>query len=126
MTSTHVDELKYLLQDLAAENEDIQGSTIVSIQGLPIASVFNDRAINESLVSAMSAAILAVAESAAKELKRGTLKRTMIEGEEGNMILTQAGDHALLVTLVSKNAGLGIIFLLIDSVTRKIAKILDG
>jgi uncharacterized protein len=126
VTSTHVDDLKFILQDLAAENEDIQGSTIVSIQGLPIASVFNDRAINESLVSAMSAAILAVAESAAKELKRGTLKRTMIEGEEGNMILTQAGDHALLVTLVSKNAGLGIIFLLIDSVRRKIAKILDG
>jgi len=49
----------------------------------------------------------------------------MLEGEMGQMILSQAGEHAILVTLIEKEAALGIIFMLIDSAVRKIAKLLD-
>ena len=121
-----VEELRFLLQELTADNEYIQGTLIVSVQGLPICSLFNDRTINESLVSAISAAILAVGERAAEELKRGNLNRTLIEGDDGFMILTQAGEHALLVTLASKQARLGIIFMQIGSVVKKIINVLES
>ena len=123
--SEHIDDLRYILQNLAAESDEVQGSTIVSVQGLPIVSSFNDD-INDSLVSAMAAAILSVSDRAAEELRRGKLKRLILEGEEGQMILTQAGEHAILVTLIEKEAGLGIVLMLVDSTVRKISKILDA
>jgi uncharacterized protein len=123
--SEHVDELRYILQNLSAENPDVQGSTLVSVQGLPICSLMNED-INDSLTSAMSAAILSVSDRAAEELRRGKLKRVLLEGDDGQMILSQAGDHAILVTLIEKDAGLGIILMLIDASIRKIRKILDA
>lgn len=123
--SQHIEELKYIMQSLMAESDDIEGLTIVSVQGLPIVSLFNDPDINESLVSAMAAAILSVGQRASEELKRGTMARTLIQSDKGQLILTQAGKSAILVTLVKKDAGLGIIFMLIDSTIKKIAKLLD-
>jgi uncharacterized protein len=122
--SEHNEELKYLLQNLSAESDEIQGLSLVSVQGLPIVSLL-DTAINDSLVSAMAAAIESVGERAAEELKRGKLRRIMMDGDAGQMILTQAGEHAILVALVRKDASLGVIFMLIDSCVKKIAKILD-
>ncbi len=123
--SEHISDLKYILQGIMAENDDIEGMTIVSVQGLPIVSLFNDTTINDSLVSAMAAAILSVGERASNELKRGKMKRTLIESDQGQLVLTQAGDSAILVTLVKKDAGLGIVFMLLDSAIKKIVKLLD-
>jgi predicted regulator of Ras-like GTPase activity (Roadblock/LC7/MglB family) len=108
-----------------AETDEIQGTSIVSVQGLPIVSLM-DESINEGIVSAMAAAIQSVGERSADELKRGRLRRIMLDGEEGQMIMNQAGEHAILVTLVRKDASLGVIFMLIDSFSRKIAKVLDA
>ena len=74
----------------------------------------------------MAAAILSVGERASTELKRGKMKRTLIESDEGQLVLTQAGDSAILVTLVKKGAGLGIVFMLLDSAIKKIVKLLDA
>jgi predicted regulator of Ras-like GTPase activity (Roadblock/LC7/MglB family) len=85
-----------------------------------------DESINEGIISAMAAAIQAVADRAADELKRGQLRRILLEGHKGLMIMNQAGEHAILVTLVEKDASLGVIFMLIESCSRKIAKILNN
>ena len=96
---------------MEAVNSDIQGSAIVSVQGLPICSVLA-RDINDGIVSAMSAAILSVSERA-------------IEGVEGIIILSKAGENAILCTLAKSDASLGMVFLNIQSVSRKIAELLD-
>lgn len=85
-----------------------------------------DSEISETLTSAMAAAIQSVAERAAEELKRGTLKRVMLDGDNGNLLMTAAGQHAILVSLIAQNASLGVLFMLIDSYVKKIAKILDA
>jgi predicted regulator of Ras-like GTPase activity (Roadblock/LC7/MglB family) len=85
-----------------------------------------DNEINDGIVSAMSAAIQSVGERAAEELKRGKLNRILLDGDEGHMIMNQAGEHAILVTLVKKSASLGVIFMFIDSYSRKISKMLDA
>lgn len=65
--SENISELTDLLRRLEATNSDIQGSAIVSIQGLPICSALA-RNVNDGIVSAMSAAILSVSERAVEEL----------------------------------------------------------
>lgn len=47
----------------------------------------------------MSAAILSVSERAVEELARGDLKRILIEGVEGIIILSKSGENAILYTL---------------------------
>lgn len=122
--SENISELIELLRQMEAVNSEIQGSAIVSVQGLPICSVLA-RDVNDGIVSAMSAAILSVSERAVDELARGDLKRILIEGKEGIIILSKAGANAILATLTRANPSLGMVFLNIDSVSRKIAELLD-
>ena len=122
--SENISELTDLLRRLEAINSDIEGSSIVSIQGLPICSALA-RDINDGIVSAMSAAILSVSERAVEELARGELKRILIEGLKGTIVLSKAGDNAILATLVKQDSSLGMVFLNIEAVSRKIADLLD-
>ncbi|MFX1570307.1 MAG: roadblock/LC7 domain-containing protein [Promethearchaeota archaeon] len=122
--SENISELIDLLRRMEAVNSDIQGSAIVSVQGLPICSVLA-RDINDGIVSAMSAAILSVSERAVEELARGDLKRILIEGVDGIIILSKAGENAILCTLAKSDASLGMVFLNIQSVSKKIAELLD-
>lgn len=122
--SENISELTDLLRRLESINSDIEGSSIVSIQGLPICSALA-RDVNEGIVSAMSAAILSVSERAVEELARGYLKRILIEGEMGTIVLSKAGENAILATLVKADASLGMVFLNIQSVSKKIAELLD-
>ena len=120
----HSDKLWYILQELTSNRGDIQGCTIVSTQGLPITSLLQDDA-NVSLISAMSAAIISVGENASIELQRGYLQRILLEGELGTIIISKAGVHAILVTLVDKDAKLGIIFMLIDKALKQIEELME-
>jgi predicted regulator of Ras-like GTPase activity (Roadblock/LC7/MglB family) len=122
--SENISELTDLLRKMEAVNADIQGSAIVSVQGLPICSVLA-REVNDGIVSAMSAAILSVSERAVEELARGDLKRILIEGVDGKIILSKAGQNAILCTLAKSDASLGMVFLNIQSVSNKIAELLD-
>ncbi len=115
---------KDFLKRMGEVNPDIQGSAIVSIQGLPICSALA-RDVNDETVSAMSAAILSVSERTLKELARGDLKRILIEGVDGIIILSKAGENAILCTLAKSDVSLGMIFLNIQSVSNKIAELLD-
>ena len=122
--SENISDLIELLRKMEAVNADIQGSAIVSVQGLPICSVLA-RDVNDGIVSAMSAAILSVSERAVEELARGNLKRILIEGVDGIIILSKAGNNAILATLTKGDASLGMVFLNIQSVSQKIADLLD-
>ena len=122
--SENISELIELLRKMEAVNADIQGSAIVSVQGLPICSVLA-RDVNDGIVSAMSAAILSVSERAVEELARGNLKRILIEGEDGTIILSKAGTNAILATLTRAEASLGMVFINIQSVSEKISQLLD-
>ena len=122
--SENISELVELLRQMEAINSEIQGSAIVSVQGLPICSVLA-RDVNDGIVSAMSAAILSVSERAVEELSRGSLKRILIDGLDGTIILSKAGENAILAVLVAEGAALGMVFLNIQSVSKKIAELLD-
>ena len=82
--SENISELTDLLRKMEAVNSDIQGTAIVSIQGLPICSIL-----------------------------------------DGIIILSKAGENAILCTLAKADASLGMVFLNIQSVSQKIAQLLD-
>ena len=98
------------LHELQASSPDIEASAVVSVDGLCIASAL-PREVEEDRVSAMSAAMLSLGERIASELGRGTLNQVYIRGENGYVILMAVGEEAVLTTLASRQAKLGLILL---------------
>nr|MDO8114778.1 roadblock/LC7 domain-containing protein [Candidatus Sigynarchaeota archaeon] len=117
------DELISLLRDMQANNSSITAGAIMSVQGLPIASQL-PRNANEGIVSAISAALLSVAQRGCEELERGTMKRLIVEGSTGTFICQSAGQNSILAILASPDAKMGMLYLDLDKYTKKIAAIL--
>ncbi len=117
------EELVALLRDMQAQNGSITAGAIMSVQGLPIASQL-PRNANEGIVSAISAALLSVAQRGCEELERGTMRRLIVEGTGGLFLTQSAGQNSILAILASTDAKLGMIYLDMDKYTKKIAAIL--
>ena len=98
------------LQDIQAASSDIEGSAIVSVDGLIMASALPS-GTEEDRVSAMSAAMLSLGERIANELGRGALEQVYIKGKVGYVILTSVGEEAVLTVLAREDAKLGLVFL---------------
>jgi len=91
---------------------------VISCDGLMMASALGDDDVDADRFSAMCASLLALANRAAQEISRGTLKQVLIEGEKGSMLLVYAGENAVLAIATKPTLNLGKVF--ID--TRKTAK----
>jgi hypothetical protein len=95
---------------MQAASPDIEGSAVVSVDGLIIASALPSGS-EEERVSAMSAAMLSLGERIANELGRGALDQVYIRGKNGFVILTSIGQEAVLTALAREDAKLGLVFL---------------
>jgi predicted regulator of Ras-like GTPase activity (Roadblock/LC7/MglB family) len=110
LTKSRTQKLVDRLRDMQASSPDIEGSAIVSVDGLSIASALHQE-IEEDRVSAMSAAMLSLGERIASELGRGILEQVYIRGENGYVLLTAVGEEAVLTVMARKEAKLGLILL---------------
>ena len=112
-----------ILSDLNGSSTDIEASAVLSTDGLMIASMLQ-AGMDEDRVGAMSAALLSLGDRTASELNRGTLEQVLIKGDNGYILMTHAGNDAVLTVLAKKNARLGLIFLDVRRAADSITKIL--
>ena len=110
LTLSRTDSLVGRLRDLQISTPDIEGSALVSVDGLSIATALPPN-IEEDRVSAMSAAMLSLGERIATELGRGALDQVYIKGGRGYVILMSVGEEAVLTAMARQEAKLGLIFL---------------
>lgn len=123
MTQSRTEQLVARLRDLQASSPDIEGSAVVSVDGLTIASALVQN-IEEDRVSAMSAAMLSLGERIASELGRGSLDQVYIRGENGYVMLVAVGNDAVLTVMARKEAKLGLILLDMRRAVDELAKLL--
>lgn len=123
MSSDTVDEIQRVLKSLGDGTPGVEASAIVSVQGLPIVSAM-PKGVDDSIIAAMSAAILGVSERAVNELARGRLQQILIQGDEGYVILKRAGDDALLAVMARSDSNLGMIFIVMKGMAQKISLLL--
>ncbi len=124
-TPSRADELNELLNQLKSSNPDIEAASIVTTDGLPIASSLPP-GVNEDRVAAMTAAILALAEKAVNELKRGEFQEVYIRGSNGLLLVINAGLEALLTIVARKNAKLGLVLLDARRIAKRVSELLGG
>ena len=110
MTKSRTEKMVDRLRDMQSSSPDIEGSAIVSVDGLSIASALH-KEIEEDRVSAMSAAMLSLGERIASELGRGVLEQVYIKGQKGYVLLMSVGDEAVLTVMAREQAKLGLILL---------------
>lgn len=114
------DVLTRLLQDSA----DIDGAAVVGTDGLVYSANVPQRALDESMVGASSAAVLGLSKRSVNQLKRGQFAQTLIQGNDGNIIVAGLNDDTLFVGLTPKDVNLGMAFAEVRIITNKLAEIL--
>ena len=123
MTKTRTQKLVDRLRDLQASSPDVEGSAVVSVDGLSIATALHQE-VEEDRVSAMSAAMLSLGERIATELGRGSLEQVYIRGKNGYVLLMAVGEEAVLTVMARKEAKLGLILLDMKRVVRDLVSLI--
>lgn len=117
------DVLESVLNELNGTSADIEASAVISTDGLMMAAQL-PAGLDQDRVGAMSAAILSLGDRTAAELARGDLEQVLIKGDDGYVLLTYAGQEAVLTVLAKPDAKLGLIFLDVKRAAASIAKVI--
>jgi len=110
VNTSRTQQLVDRLRALQTSTPEIEGTAIVSPDGLSIASVLTPP-IEEDRVAAMSAAMLSLGDRIAKELGRGKMEQVYIRGSKGYALLTSAGPNAVLTVMARIESRLGLLLL---------------
>lgn len=122
MSTPNVEAMISRLQELQKTIPEIEAAAVVSLDGLIIASALPAE-ISEDRVSAMSAAILSLAESISTEMGRGPLEQVFTKGSNGYVILTAINERAGLTVLANERAKPGLVFLEMSRVAQELTEL---
>ncbi len=120
----NTEKLGYIMETFVSETSDVTGAAVVTPDGLPLASNL-PTSMDEDRVSAMSAAMLSLADRIGAELARGNIDRIYVEGDEGFCILTSCGQDAVFLVLAAKSAKQGVLMLEIKRTLTQIKEIIS-
>jgi predicted regulator of Ras-like GTPase activity (Roadblock/LC7/MglB family) len=118
-------DLETVLKDLEATAGDIEGSAVVRTDGLIVAFAM-PRSTDESLVAAMSAALLNIGTRTVKELARGDLDKVIVSGNKGDVVLLGTGRDAILSATTKPGANLGLVLVEMKKTSNKLANLIGG
>lgn len=121
---SRTDRLVRRLQELQMNTSDVEATSIVSVDGLTMASSLPG-GVEEDRVAAMSAAMLSLGERIASELGRGMLDEVYVKGERGYVVLRAVGEEAVLTVLARQQTKLGLLFLDMRRASQDLGDILE-
>lgn len=104
------DQFHYLLQTIFDNIDGVRSAAIVSQEGLIVSSILEE-GISEIKLAAMTAAILSVAERVLHELKSGMLDVCILQGDEGNFVVMDAGKELIIAVCLNIDARMDTCFI---------------
>jgi predicted regulator of Ras-like GTPase activity (Roadblock/LC7/MglB family) len=112
------------LAELLQESADIDGAAVVGTDGLVYSANVPQRALDENMVGASSAAILGLSKRSIDQLKRGNFKQTLIQGDDGNIIVAGLNSETLFIGLTPSSVNLGMAFAEVRTMAERLRDIL--
>jgi uncharacterized protein len=112
------------LDELLTSSSDIEGAAIIGTDGLVYSANVPQRGMDEAMVGAASAAVFGLSKRSVDQLRRGTYVQTLIQGEDGNMIVASLNPETIFVGLTPKNVNLGMAFAEVRSMLVRLRTIL--
>ena len=110
MNPSRAEVIKGRLDALQRLTPELEGVALISVEGLMIAACLPE-SLSDDLMAAMAAAMLALGERIANDLERGTLEQVCIQGGDGCVLLMAVNEDAVLASLLSDEAKLGLVLL---------------
>ena len=110
MSASREELIRQRLIALESLTPELEGSAVISVEGLMIASRLPNT-LSDDLMASMSAAMLALGERIAHDLNRSELSQVVIRGELGYVLLMAVNENAVLTALATEEAKLGLVFL---------------
>ncbi|UCE12707.1 MAG: roadblock/LC7 domain-containing protein [Candidatus Heimdallarchaeota archaeon] len=120
--STRSQELKELLENFMAKSSSIQAITVVSPDGLPIASTSDDE--EEVVIAAMTAASQSLSERVLTTLERGDMREIMLTGEHGFVVILNAGLNAVVSITAKDHKNIGLVRVLSKQLAQVLSEML--
>ncbi|NOY73618.1 MAG: hypothetical protein GXP14_14845 [Gammaproteobacteria bacterium] len=118
------EQIRSLLLKFNREISKIEASAVISRDGFTLAAVLGNN-IDTNRSGALCASLLALAETAAKEFKRGKLNQVMLDCDHGFVIVIHIGSNAALVIISQEKINLGMLFFSAQKAAKQIESILD-
>ncbi len=116
--------LANLLEQLLAQSSEIEGAAVIGVDGLVYSANLPHRDMDEDLTGAVAASIFALGVRSVAQLKRGALTRVLIQGDDGNIIVTVINKQTVFVALTPREINLGMAFAEAKSISAKLAEAL--
>jgi predicted regulator of Ras-like GTPase activity (Roadblock/LC7/MglB family) len=114
-----------LLHTLVRSSPDFEGAVLVSQEGLVMAAEWPGDEQDDSDVGAVATRAFELSGQATESLDRGSLRRLILLGSQGNMVITEAGAHALCVVLLKPEAKIGIASFEAERISHEISRVLE-
>jgi predicted regulator of Ras-like GTPase activity (Roadblock/LC7/MglB family) len=115
--------IRPVLRELNGKSTEMEASAVISRDGLSVASVLGE-GVDPDRLGAMCAALLGLADTTAKELKRGQLKQVLLHGEQGVLLLVHIGSSHVLALASKPKINLGMVLMEARKTAQKLASIL--
>jgi len=109
LTSGGTEELNSILEELHSACLEIQLSMIATKDGLTMASL--GTVLDPDQVGAMCSELQSVCYKTADQLEQGVLEQVFLKCSQSYLLLTTAGEHAVLAVMIKPNPNLGMVFI---------------
>lgn len=103
-------KVRSMLKTLNQRSPEIEASALVTRDGMVVASALSE-GVEAERVAAMCAALLGLADTAASELDRGSLKLVLLHGEKGVLLLVHVGKKYVLTVSATTEIKLGAVLM---------------
>jgi len=113
------DQFLSLLHEVVDNVDGVRSAAFVSTEGLIVQAILED-GISDMKLAAMTATILSVSEKVLKELKSGILDVCILQGNEGNFVVMQAGEELILAVCLNIDARMDTCFIEMRKISERI------
>ena len=117
-------KLGRILKELGTSTQGIDGATLVRRDGL-IVSAWAPVPGDNSVAGAMSAALLNIGDNVLNKLELGELKRVVVSGLTGDIVLSKATEEMILSVTTRKGVSLGMTFLELNRTKEKVSATME-
>ncbi|MFQ6124739.1 MAG: roadblock/LC7 domain-containing protein [Candidatus Heimdallarchaeota archaeon] len=116
--------LSEILDSIKIEVPEVLAVLLVSSEGLPIASTRLGMSQDETILSAMTAALISVGEQVGLELDKGNPRVLIVKCPKGLIVLQRINKDVLITVVTQKEIRLGLLLLSLRKAKDKLDQVL--
>ncbi len=99
-----LNKLNNIVEEFTDSQSDVQGQIVIAFPaGVPIANTWKGE-LDPVLVGAVSAAVNLTFQNLCMNLKKGIIKKILVNSEFGKVIIQKIGERAILTTIIAEEA----------------------